>query len=113
MQEVFEKIIKKLEEESDYEPIDYDYGDVACSGEQYFIATDKAIEIVKQAAAEANDCKKPKTNADVIRSMSDEELAEFLREYFTCEYECAAAKAGCQRDCDGTIMEWLQSEVEE
>lgn len=60
------------------------------------------------------DCENYKcmTQADRIRSMSDEELAEFLREYFTCEYECAAAKAGCQRDCDGTIMEWLQSEVE-
>lgn len=52
------------------------------------------------------------TWGDKIRSMSDEQLLEFLRNYFTCEYECAAAKAGCERDCDGTIMKWLQSEVE-
>ena len=62
----------------------------------------------------ANDLFEPKkqTNADQIRSMSDEELAEFLGQYFTCEYECPAAKDGCSRDCNGTIMEWLQSEVE-
>ena len=52
------------------------------------------------------------TNADRIRAMSDEELAEFLKTYFTCEYECAAAKDGCICDCSGTIMDWLQSEVE-
>lgn len=53
------------------------------------------------------------TNADKIRTMSDEELAEFLKTYFTCEYECAAAKEACICDCNGAIMDWLQSEVEE
>lgn len=54
---------------------------------------------------------KPMSNADKIRSMSDEELAEFLGRYFTCEYECAAAKDACVCDCNGAIMDWLQSEV--
>jgi hypothetical protein len=47
---------------------------------------------------------KPKTNADRIRNMSDEELAEFLvgfKNTFGEEYE---GEASC--------MEWLQSEVE-
>ena len=52
------------------------------------------------------------TQADRIRSFSDEELAEFRGKYFTCEYECAAAKDGCFCDCNGTIIEWLHSEVE-
>ena len=50
MQEVFSKIIEKLKTVSDYEPIEYDYDDVACVDEQRFIATDDAIEIVKQEA---------------------------------------------------------------
>lgn len=47
---------------------------------------------------------KPKTNADRIRNMSDEELAEFLvgfKNTFGEEYE---GEASC--------MEWLQSEAE-
>ena len=57
------------------------------------------------------------TNADHIRSMSDEELADFIREL----NECCLAGAGmvdCSRneeciDCKGIVLEWLQSEVEE
>ena len=63
-----------------------------------------------------------KTNADRIRAMSDEELAELLREtaeesgcnLFDCEdFE---GKPSCKNyrcnEC-GAYLEWLQSEVEE
>lgn len=61
--------------------------------------------------------RKPRmTQADRIRAMSDEELAEFIREL----NECCLAGAGmvdCSRnedciDCKGIVLEWLQSEVE-
>ena len=61
---------------------------------------------------------KPKqTNADRIRSFSDEELADFIREL----NECCLAGAGmvdCSNntdciDCKGVVFEWLQSELEE
>ena len=42
------------------------------------------------------------TNADRIRSMSDEELADFIREL---NEECI--------DCKDIVLEWLQSEAEE
>ena len=59
----------------------------------------------------------PMTQADCIRSMSDEELAEFIREL----NERCLAGAGmvdCSKnedciDCKGVVLEWLQSEVEE
>lgn len=50
------------------------------------------------------DCKKPKTNADRIRSMSDEELAEFIR------YGCQGQSNRMEMQ---DLMEWLQEEVEE
>ena len=57
-----------------------------------------------------------KTNADRIRSMSDEELADFIIEL----NESCLAGAGmvdCSNntdciDCKGIVLEWLQSEVE-
>lgn len=60
---------------------------------------------------------KKKTNADRIRSMSDEELAEFIRELNkgclagTGEVDCS--KNEYCIDCKGVVLEWLQSEVEE
>ena len=57
------------------------------------------------------------TQADRIRSFSDEELADFIREL----NESCLAGAGmvdCSRneeciDCKCIVLEWLQSEVEE
>ena len=52
---VFEKIMKRLEEESDYEPIEYDCDDTGCVDEQKFIATDEAKKIVQEVAEEYNN----------------------------------------------------------
>ena len=74
-------------------------------------------------------CEKPKTNADRIRSMSDEELAEFLAdsEIFSpcknCDFHFVDAMNDDCKAPDGwictkgyaaaLIQKWLQSEVEE
>ena len=52
----------------------------------------------------------PKTNADAIRGMSDEELAEFLLTHHRnpCKY-CI----GCCMECSEGLLEWLKSEVKE
>lgn len=57
------------------------------------------------------------TNADRIRSMSDEELAEFLFENTNCDccnIQCPD-KLNCpsMSSCYCRHLEWLQSEVEE
>lgn len=67
------------------------------------------------------------TNADRIRNMSDEKLAEFIQEMKNtclvdfmgyadkkCEPLCEQDKISC-KDCQAkapTILEWLQSEAE-
>ena len=65
----------------------------------------------------AVDKYKRMTQADRIRSMSDEELAEFIRELNEC---CLAGEGmvDCSNntdciDCKGVVLEWLQQEVEE
>lgn len=55
---------------------------------------------------ENNDDKKY-TNADRIRSMSDEELAEFLTHAETLGYNDSSVSGNLE------MIEWLQSEVEE
>lgn len=70
----------------------------------------EAIEVATQALEKLKDnelgcrCNSSQTNAEKIRSMSDEELAEFLitfKNTFGEEYE---GEASC--------MDWLQSEAE-
>lgn len=59
-----------------------------------------------------NEYDKPKTNADRIRSMSDEELAMNMM----CPNENGLAEIECSKDdscnCYECLLKWLQSEVE-
>ena len=63
-------------------------------------------------------CYRPATNADRIRSMTDEELRDFLYD-MTSESQChiCAFKKGwlCEKpydkSCHDGVMEWLKSEV--
>jgi hypothetical protein len=60
---------------------------------------------------------KPKTNADRIRNMSDEELAEFLLEVNSTIQHCMImdCKYEDEREglCKNCFLEWLQAEVKE
>ena len=78
-------------------------------------------------AAQGWNCpnqRKKQTNADRIRSMSDEELAEWLtnmcdfinpedEEPYKSIYNIDTEKEETVHDSYGSIMDWLQSEVEE
>lgn len=72
---------------------------------------DKDYPLMHQFITES----KSKTNADRIRNMSDEELAEFLAYNAYCE-ECYVKKDDSCCYPDGTCrqkhLEWLQSEAE-
>lgn len=59
---------------------------------------------------------KPMTNADRIRNMSDEELAEFLVKVNSTIQDCMVIDCKCEntdRDCKDCFLEWLQAEVKE
>ena len=67
------------------------------------------IECMRNAAC------KPQTNADRIRNMSDEEMAEFMSEntsYYYCGIRCKdRPKSPTESSCF-RWLEWLQSEAE-
>ena len=67
-----------------------------------------------------DDSKKPMTNADKIRAMSDEELAELLdmKDDCTCIEHYCPAYTDCRRNkdwrhttCQQTILDWLKQEA--
>lgn len=62
-------------------------------------------------------CDSKQTNADRIRNMSDEELAEFITNMdFDCANYCDSFASGCAFSCNKKYSElalkWLQSEAE-
>ena len=72
---------------------------------------DKSIEIVNKLAEEY----KPKTQADKIRAMNDEELAEFLYgldHYWDDEQCILRINDNHLNDYKDDILDWLQSEAE-
>lgn len=62
--------------------------------------------------------KKPKTNADRIRAMTDEELAQFLSNLSAngCDYAKCPARHGCEafsvKTCKEQMENWLKQEVD-
>ena len=63
----------------------------------------------------AKDHWKPMTNADKIRNMSDEELADILFDDCTIKMGLETCKyLDCDgHDCKKCVFEWLQAEVKE
>lgn len=53
------------------------------------------------------------TNADRIRSMSDEELAKFLVYFDGRRCEHCAYENRCNNKCIGGVREWLKQPAEE
>lgn len=90
----------------------YDNGRRGCmcehNGEDAFYEYDWLGEVVNNPI---------KTNADRIRSMSDEELAEFLvglNEHCLAgigKVDCSSCNGYCEDNCKRMTTNWLQSEV--
>ena len=65
-----------------------------------------------------NEARKPHTNADRIRSMTDEEMAERIASSsnFNCADYCDSFTSGCTFNCckkgREIALKWLQSEAE-
>lgn len=59
---------------------------------------------------------KPTTNADRIRDMTDEELAEWLykmRERLTCIPDIQIEKCAKATDCKKCYLEWVRKEADQ
>ena len=98
---------KKPYYEIKYKEIGEDYYHVGYSSyklENVFAWKDECFEIVKEC--------RPQTNADRIRSMTDEELAEVL--FGSCiEHMGVEDCSHPEKACKSCVLDWLKSESEE
>ena len=111
MKEFVEKLIGRLEELKSNKGFG---GTIQQMYADYKI--DKAISIVNQLAEEYGKDTNVTTNADFIRNMSDEELAEFMENFDktggcdTCSIRYQG-KCNSISKCKDGYLGWLQSEV--
>lgn len=99
MKEFIDKLIERLEKEKIIAFKTYRAFDMNTDLGRMF-GIEKSIEIINELAEEY----KPKTQADKIRAMSDEELAEFFseRDKIPNRYKCKEIE---------DWIKWLQSEA--
>ena len=73
--------------------------------------------IPKEVAEKYADVILNKTNADRIRSMSDEELAEWISSIMECDDGCPCIKECGEKEelgfCYPSMLEWLRKEVDD
>ena len=79
------------------------------AGSPVDVAIDKGIEALKSCET----AKKPKTNGDRIRQMTDEELERIIGvcECCLCAYRGECEKSSCF--CESGKIAWLKQEVSE
>lgn len=89
---------------------------------EYTYGKDFAIRTETDCIATENDfgqyvgritAVKIKTNADRIRAMSDEELAEWFKEHLLCIHCPANEECHFARDCEGHLLKWLRKECDD
>lgn len=76
---------------------------------EHFSVMDRDSDVIGEFL---RDSKKPKTNADRIRAMSDEELAEFINGIDRYDDYAILINGDTVIDMTSCILDWLQSEAE-
>ena len=57
--------------------------------------------------------KKPLTNADIIRAMTNKELAEWIADIVDCGEDCPVYyRCTIDRCCEEDLFQWLQKEAD-
>lgn len=81
------------------------------------VAADRlAVSALQERIEREKGCKKPMTNADRIRAMSDEELSEWILRNIACGKEgvmCIKSANSCNGRCRKNRLNWLRQPAKE
>lgn len=80
-----------------------------CDSCEKYPCDDNAIKLMKYCPAYSPK-PKPQTNADRIRSMTDEELANTITDDL-CDRVCHSPLS-CDGNCETKVLAWLKQECE-
>ena len=84
-----------------------------CTGKRCVMQFDKVDPATCKCVSYCPQATPPETNADRIRSMTDEQLSEWIADWFDCS-NCSEFFGGMpcsQRECADVWLGWLKREV--
>ena len=88
-----------------------------CTGKRCIMQFDKVDPATCKCVSYCLQATPPKTNADLIRSMTDEELADLFDTWiYDCNCNDFPCRIFCQQgcfNCKENWLRWLKQEVEE
>ena len=85
-----------------------------CTGKRCLVQHNKVDPATCTAVPYCPQATPPKTNADRIRSMTDEELAKWLDSLdIICPSKERTYKCGNYDNCCGCLLEWLKEKVKD
>jgi len=83
-----------------------------CTGKRCLMQYNKVDPATCTAVPYCPQATPPKTNADRIRNMTDEELASVITDDW-CEIVCSGTDYFCDGACEQYVLKWLKEEVKE
>ena len=83
-----------------------------CTGKRCLVQYNKVDPATCTAVPYCPQATPPKTNADRIRSMTDEELASVITDDW-CEIVCSGTDYLCDGTCEQHVLKWLKEEVKD
>lgn len=116
--ESYQQVKEALRREgySDIETMISQYKQVMIAANEHDLDRDEEVERLEAQLEASQPENKPLTNADRIRAMSDEELAELLHEAYTsgmCDVICAQRNILHPVSTKQSRFDWLRQEVKE
>ena len=83
-----------------------------CTGKRCIMQYGEVDPATCEAVTYCPQATPPKTNADKIRAMTDEELAEVITDDW-CEIVCSGTDYLCRDGtCEQHVLKWLKQEAE-
>ena len=115
MKEFVEKLLDRLEDEKQ-RLRKLKNNTIALSDSEVIAIEEGAYDFCKKIINELSEEYKPKTNADKLRNMTNDELANFLDNVFNnifdgYEFPCEFCTE--RMNCDICFNDWLDNEVKE
>lgn len=83
-----------------------------CTGKRCIMQHDKVDPATCTAVTYCPEATPPKTNADRIRCMTDEELASVITDDW-CEIVCSGTYLCNDGTCEQHVLKWLKEEVKD
>lgn len=110
MKEIFDWLREQIENKCNYEPIDYDYCDMACSGEQGFIVREDALSAINESESKWKE-KEAELRASVIEEFAEAIMVKATEESEKVVFDGRLVGDALSLDCVSDMVVEIASQM--